>query len=68
MSDDIEYQDTSPCPMGCIFYKGELHGDCRIPWSTECEMVRRDKERGCVTDKPLNYWDKALSNTDVVSI
>lgn len=26
------------CPMGCIFYKGKLEGDCRAPYRADCAL------------------------------
>ena len=41
-----------PCPFGCIFVCNKmaddrkvyrLHGDCRIPWSQDCYLNRKEK-------------------------
>ena len=32
------------CRMGCIFYEGKLHGDCRAPSSDECALNQNEKE------------------------
>ena len=31
------------CPMGCIFYRGKLHGDCRAPARKDCALNVRHR-------------------------
>lgn len=49
--------ESTTCPMGCLFHKGHLHGDCRAPWREDCELNRRDRadrerEASCPTRDP----------------
>ena len=38
-------KEQSPCPVGCLFHKGVLVGDCRAPGNKDCELNRRDRDR-----------------------
>lgn len=33
------------CPFFCIFDGERLVGDCRIPWSKDCALNKRDHDR-----------------------
>lgn len=30
------------CPFGCIFDGDKLMGDCRIPWSKDCALNKKE--------------------------